>query len=137
MIFIAFKKGFLNWDYWLSDEGLTVIATWCRQGLTKKQIAEKMGINEITIWRKEKENVGLCNALKTGREVADTLVENALFQNAINGHFGAQVFWLKNRKPNDWKERADNLNYKINYGMIDNVINDYENKKSKDVEVDD
>lgn len=137
MIFIATKKGFLNWDYWLSDEGLTVIATWCRQGLTKEQIAEKLGISRNTLWLKEKENVTLSNALKQGRDVADTLVENALFQNAINGNFGAQVFWLKNRKPNDWKERADNLNYKINYGMMDNVINEYENKKSKDVEVDD
>ena len=137
MIFIATKKGFLNWDYWLSDEGLTVIATWCRQGLTKEQFAEKLGISRNTLWLKEKENVTLSNALKQGRDVADTLVENALFQNAINGNFGAQVFWLKNRKPNDWKERADNLNYKINYGMMDNVINEYENKKSKDVEVDD
>ena len=32
-------------------------------------------------------------------------MENALYKNAIDGNITAQIFWLKNRKPDKWREK--------------------------------
>lgn len=44
-------------------------------------------------------------ALRKGREVCDAEVENALLKTALGGNFSAQVFWLKNRKGDVWREK--------------------------------
>ena len=42
----------------------------------------------------------------------DYQVENALLSSALDGNTTAQIFWLKNRRPDKWrdkqKEEADN-----------------------------
>ena len=35
------------------------------------------------------------------------MVENALFKNAIEGNVTAQIFWLKNRKPDKWRDKPE------------------------------
>ena len=45
------------------------------------------------------------DALKKGKEVVDYQVENALLNKALNGDTTAQIFWLKNRKPDKWRDK--------------------------------
>lgn len=104
---------------------------WARDGLTDEQIAHNIGIATGTLYEWKKQHVEIAEALKKGKEVADIEVENALYKRAIgydyeetkveveaNGkkkitkftrHVApdvtAQIFWLKNRKPEKWRDK--------------------------------
>lgn len=84
-----------------------MIEGWARDGLSDEQIAHNMGVAYSTLrkWRDELE--ALSAALKKGKEVVDFEVENALFRNAINGDTTAQIFWLKNRRPDKWRDKQN------------------------------
>lgn len=96
-----------KYKYWISEEGLIRIQGWARDGLTNKQIAEKIGVAPKTFYDWLKRYSNLCNSLKENKDVVDRKVENALLKNALNGNVTAQIFWLKNRKPNEWREKRE------------------------------
>lgn len=92
---------------WVEKDKLILLEGWARNGLTYEQIANNMGICLASLkeWRKKEPIID--EALKKGREVVDFEVENALYKNAINGNVTAQIFWLKNRKPKEWREKIE------------------------------
>ena len=92
---------------WLEDDKLVLLRGWARDGLTNEQIANNIGINVKTLYEWKNKNSEICNVLKDGREVVDYQVENALLQNALSGNVTAQIFWLKNRKKNEWREKIE------------------------------
>jgi DNA-binding XRE family transcriptional regulator len=92
---------------WLEEDNLIRLEGWARDGLTNEQIAKNIGIDERTLYRwKEKESL-ICQALKRSREVVDFEVENALLKSALEGNVTAQIFWLKNRKKEQWREKQE------------------------------
>lgn len=95
---------------WLEEDRLILLRGWARDGLTNEQIAHNIGINVKTLydWKNKESNIS--NALKDGREVVDYLVENALLKSALEGNVTAQIFWLKNRKKEQWRERQEYSN---------------------------
>ena len=92
---------------WLEPEGLLKIEGWARDGLTDEQIARNMGINPATLYEWKKKYPKIAESLKRSKDVADRQVENALFENAISGNITAQIFWLKNRKPDKWRDKQE------------------------------
>ena len=96
-----------KYEKWLEPEGLLKIEGWARDGLTDEQIARNMGISRETLnqWKNKYSNIS--DSLKNGKEVADYMVENALFKSAIEGNITAQIFWLKNRRPDKWREKQN------------------------------
>lgn len=92
---------------WLTEEGLTLITGWARDGLTEKQISHNMGIGVSTLAEWKNRFPELLEALKNGKEVADYQVENALFEAAIGGNITAMIFWLKNRRPDKWRDKPE------------------------------
>lgn len=96
-----------KYQEWLEPEGLLKIEGWARDGLTDEQIAQNMGINPTTLYEWKKKYPKISNTLKRSKDVADRQVENALFENAINGNITAQIFWLKNRKPDKWRDKQE------------------------------
>ena len=114
---------------WLTEEGLMKIEAWARDGLTDEQISHNMGIRRGTLAGYKTRFVEIDEALKKGKEVIDIQVENALFKNATGFYYReqmvtktgeiiylekyakpdttAQIFWLKNRKPKEWRDRQD------------------------------
>lgn len=124
---------------WLDPESLILIEGWARNGLTEEQIAHNMGINVKTLWEWKTKFGPISNALKSGKEVADLAVENALYNRAVGYEYEetteelrfnretgqkemvvtkrvkkmvppdtvAQIFWLKNRKPGEWRDKRD------------------------------
>ena len=86
---------------------LILVEGWARDGLTDEQIANNLGISIQTFYTYKKEHLEFFESLKKGKEVIDYEVENALLQNALNGNIRAQIFWLKNRKPKQWKDKVD------------------------------
>jgi len=88
--------------YCLSPEGLDFIQGLARDGLTDEQIATRIGITRVSLWRWRNKHPELAKACREGKDVADCKVESALYKNAIEGNVTAQIFWLKNRKPDKW-----------------------------------
>ncbi len=110
------RKGF-DINEWLTPENKTRIRGWCLDGLIDKQIYKNMGISRTTFYKWKSENSEFADLLKRGKEIADREVENALFKSAT-GFIGpddkyyppnttAQIFWLKNRKQDDWRDKRE------------------------------
>lgn len=72
-----------NFEKWTTPEGLALVTGWCREGYTNKMIAERMGVHPNTLLQWTKKSNELRDAIKQGKEVADYMVENALFKAAI------------------------------------------------------
>lgn len=94
-----------KYQRWLEPDGLLLLEGWARDGLTEEQIAHNMGINAKTLWTWKNAYDPICNALKKGKEVVDYQVENALLASALDGNTTAQIFWLKNRRPDRWRDK--------------------------------
>lgn len=118
---------------WLTEEGLIKIEGWARDGLTDEQIAENIGIKRPTLYDWKKKYSDISDALKRGKQVIDRKVENALLKRALGYEYTevtkeltesgmtvtkevikqqvpdttAQIFWLKNRKPKEWRDRKE------------------------------
>lgn len=86
---------------------LVLIEGWARDGLTDEQIADNLNISKDTFYKYKKKYPDFSDSLKKGKEIVDYEVENALLQNALKGNITAQIFWLKNRKPKEWKDKVD------------------------------
>ena len=107
---------------------------WARDGLTDEQIATNMGINASTLYDWKNKHVEISKALKEGKDAVDRQVENALLKSALGYKYDevteerrddmlvvtkvvhkevqpnttAQIFWLKNRKRLEWRDRVEN-----------------------------
>lgn len=96
-----------KFEYWLTEDGLTLLEGWARDGLTNEQIAHNMGValSTLKVWKEK--FLAISAALKKGKEVVDYEVENALLNKALGGDTTAQIFWLKNRRPDKWRDKPD------------------------------
>lgn len=94
-----------KYEYWLTEEGLLLLEGWARDGLTDEQIASNIGIGYSTLqtWKGKYQDIQ--DSLKKGKEVVDYAVENALLKNALRGDTTAQIYWLKNRRPDKWRDK--------------------------------
>ena len=145
MIFIARISKYEEWknDNELQDK-LILVEGWSRDGLTQQQIADNLGINIDTLIEYKKKYVEFSEALKKGKEVVDIQVENALLKRALGytiqikeqkvdkdgcvhdlvkevhipGDTTAQIFWLKNRKKEQWRDKVE---YETNNDDINKV----------------
>ena len=86
---------------------LEVIKGWCRDGLTEEEIAKRLGIAYSTFKKYKSDYPALSAVLKEGKEVADYRVENALYEKALGGDTTAMIFWLKNRRAKQWREKQE------------------------------
>ena len=130
------RKG--KYHEWLTDDSLTKIEAWARDGLTEEQIANNMGIAYSTLKEWKNKFSAIMSALKRGKEVVDIEVENSLLKRALGTEIteektyiqevdGVQtkrkeiikkqiqpdttaiIFWLKNRKPIEWRDRRHQI----------------------------
>src|SRR5690554_393026 len=125
------RKG--KYHDWLTEEGLTKLEGWARDGLTDEQIAHNIGIAVGTLYDWKNRFPEFSEALKKGKEVVDIQVENALLKRALGYEYEetkvivetdgrkrverikkhvlpdvtAQIFWLKNRRPGVWRDKHE------------------------------
>lgn len=118
---------------WLEPDGLLLLEGWARDGLTDEQIAHNMGITAKTLYVWKSAYGEICEALKRGKDVVDIQVENALLKRALGYKYieerievsdkdgrkviqttktvppdtTAQIFWLKNRRPDKWRDKPE------------------------------
>lgn len=109
----------------------------CRMGATEQEICQKLGVSVARFGEYKKEFQELRESLKKGRSDADDTVEAALFRRAtgytteevktntyvdnnnnqrqfrvsvtkeIPPDTTAAIFWLKNRRPEKWRDRQE------------------------------
>lgn len=104
----------------------------CELGATDEDLADffEVSIRTIANWKAQHED--FLQALKGGKERADDRVERSLYQRAVGYSFDsekvfnnkgaalriktrehcppdvtAQIFWLKNRRPENWRDKQD------------------------------
>ncbi len=94
-----------KYQRWLEPEGMQLLEGWARDGLTDEQIAKNMGISYSTLKEWKNKYSAISATLKKGKEVVDYEVENALLKSALGGNTTAQIFWLKNRRPDKWRDK--------------------------------
>lgn len=92
---------------WITDDGLTLLQGWARDGLTDAQLAHNMGITQSTFYDWKKKYSEISDALKKGREVVDYEVENDLINACHNGNVVAMIFYLKNRRADRWRDKPE------------------------------
>ena len=92
---------------WLEPDNLKLLEGWARDGLTDEDIAANMGIVVSTLYDWKKKYSEISEALKKSKEAVDYKVENALLQSALAGNTTAQIFWLKNRRPDKWRDKQE------------------------------
>lgn len=118
---------------WLEPDGLLLLESWARDGMTVEQVAAKVGIHPSTLRGWMAKYPEIKKAVNNGRELVDYKVENALLKSALgyktkevkvittirNGKIvkeekevldkefapsvGAIQTWLYNRRPDKWK----------------------------------
>jgi len=105
----------------------------CLLGATDQEIADFFDVEVRTIHRWKAAHDTFCHSLKAGKEQADDRVERSLFQKAVGYEQDdvkifmpggaeapvyapyrakiapdttAAIFWLKNRRPESWRDKA-------------------------------
>ena len=137
-----------KYDDWLTEDGLLKIQGWAMDGLTDEQIAHNMGIRRSTLYEWRKKFTIISDTLKKSKEVADRYVENALYKRAIGYEeivekkqrvlhgvvveenittkqippdVTAMIFWLKNRKPDVWRDKTETAITETN-GVLESLM---------------
>lgn len=106
----------------------------CALGATDQEVADFFEVDVRTIYRWKHDHDEFCQSLKVGKETADERVERSLFQRAVGYEQDevkifmpanaaapvyapyrakiapdttAGIFWLKNRRPEQWRDKQD------------------------------
>lgn len=126
-------------------------AKLCKLGATDKDLADFFGVVEQTVNNWKKSHPEFFESLKDAKNELDSKVERSLFERATgyehsedkifnaNGEplivptvkryppdTTAAIFWLKNRKPQEWRDKVDlehsgkvdNINHNIDYSKM-------------------
>ena len=96
------RKGFQ-----ITPDILQQVEKFAGQGLTQEQIGHCLGISHETFHKQKRNSVYFQDAIKRGQSKAISLVSNALFENAMKGNAVSQIFWLKNRAPEQWQDTVN------------------------------
>lgn len=120
----------------------------CLLGFTDKQLADFFDVNESTITRWKQKYPEFRTSIKSGKVVADAQVVESLFKRAMGMEVTevevrgndenkikrvikkyippdttAQIFWLKNRQPELWREKSTIANeVKIETSPISSIF---------------
>lgn len=127
------------------DEFLAVAKGACELGATDQELADMLNVSVRTIYNWRASKPEFANALIVGKDVADERVERSLYQKAIGyeqdevkifmpagaaepvyapfrakiaADTTAAIFWLKNRRAADWRDKQE---HDVNHGLQDSL----------------
>jgi len=106
----------------------------CQIGFTDQELAELLCVSVRTLYNWKNDHEEFLHALKAGKEVADDRVERSLYERAVGYRVEAvkifmpagaktpvyaqyvehhapdttaAIFWMKNRRPDEWRDRRE------------------------------
>lgn len=107
---------------------IDLVRYMARCGMTANEIAADLGTTKKTLYVWRRDRPGFAEAMDEGRDLADARVEDALYRRAVGYRYKeervtnagdvvvvelerepnptAAIFWLKNRRPDRWKDIA-------------------------------
>lgn len=120
----------------------------CKLGATDIEVADFFGVSDRTIYRWQADHEEFCQALKAGKDECDDRVERSLYHKAVGYTFDSEkvfqhqgeivrapvkehvppsdtaaIFWLKNRRPDQWRDAKD-VNIRKYDSMSDDELRD-------------
>lgn len=78
-----------------------------KSGVTIKDASDAAGIDRTTVWLWRKKWKGFNNKIFSIIDSRTQTVEDALYGSALSGNVAAQIFWLKNRAKDRWKDKFE------------------------------
>lgn len=136
----------------MTDDGLLRVEGWARDGLTDPQIAGNIGIGLSTYYAWQDRFPKFREAIKKGKAPVDQAVENSMFRNATGYDYEetitdieempdgkqkkhvrklkkhkppdtlAQIFWLKNRRPDIWRDKPVTVEDNSTLDRLDRML---------------
>ena len=129
---ISTKGRKTGWEF-VKDK-LDLVEEWASKGAIDKQLAKNLGICTKTLANYKNQYPEFAAAIRRGKEVVDYEVEASLFKRAMGMQVTetktttmedgsvvvtetvktlppdatSMIFWLKNRKPSEWKDKVQN-----------------------------
>lgn len=76
-------------------------------GKTDEEIATAIGVARSTLALWKARHPEFSDALRAWKGEADDAVELSLYRKAIAGDTTAAIFWLKNRRSAEWRDKQD------------------------------
>lgn len=153
MAYVDFPEGLKGQKqrkaFWLSEEGLQLIAGWRRNGVPLTKIAtENIGISKTAFWGWYRGSEDLRKACANAKDVADYTVEDALYRRAVGYDYFEETYelvegdmiltrrqkrhmppdtkaimqWLYNRLPNQWRAQQEPLEQTQYTETISNIL---------------
>jgi hypothetical protein len=153
-----------KYQNWITDTGLLRLEGWARDGLTDTEIAKKVGVNPATlsVWKAKYPEIE--KALSVNADAVDRQVEGALLKRALGYEYEetkqivevtpegdkkqrvektikqvvpdttAQIFWLKNRKPTEWRDKRE-MEIAASVGLVQ-IIDDIPDAEGEKADAD-
>lgn len=153
MAYVDFPEGLKGQKqrkaFWLSEEGLQLIAGWRRNGVSLTKIAtENIGVSKTAFWGWYRGSEDLRKACANAKDVADYTVEDALYRRAVGYDYFEETYelvegdmlltrrqkrhmppdtkaimqWLYNRLPNQWRAQQEPLEQTQYTETIANIL---------------
>lgn len=96
----------------LNEKVKETILRLLKDGKTEDDVAEVIGICRKTLSNWKGKHPELLHAVNEAKLTADELVELSLFGRAVGFKGGipdtqAAIFWLRNRRPKQWREKSE------------------------------
>jgi hypothetical protein len=123
----------------------------CEEGATDQELADYFEVSVRTLYRWKNKHPEFCQALKVSKATADERVERSLFERAIGYERDevdirvvggeivqtpvrkfyppdttAAIFWLKNRRPDEWRDRVQTELTGANGGPVQIVASNHD-----------
>ena len=118
-----------KYERWITPEALAKVEAWRRDGASVEETARSIGVSRKTVFEWMKRFPEFADAMRRGADDFDDEVEAALMKAAIGydyeedvldrdgyvhrlkkhqpANITAMIFWLKNRRPADWREKRE------------------------------
>lgn len=123
----------------------------CEEGATDQELADYFEVSARTLYRWKNRYPEFCQALKASKATADERVERSLFERAVGYERDevdirvvggeivqttvrkfyppdttAAIFWLKNRRPDEWRDRVQTELTGANGGPVQIMATDHD-----------
>lgn len=89
-----------------TDREKETIINLYSMGKTDEQVSKIIGISRTALGRAIKNN-DLTDAIKRCKGTADDNVEKTLLDKALSGDVTSMIFWLKNRRSLQWRDKHE------------------------------